>query len=137
MAAIVARAPLRVALGGGGTDMPAYYRDHGGFVISTAIDRYVQMLVSPGFQERYRLKHLEWEEVDDPARIRHPILREAIARHWHGSPPELASVSDVPPGTGRAPAPGRRRAPRARPSPPRGPPLSPPSGPRARPRGAR
>ncbi len=100
MAAIVARAPLRVALGGGGTDLPAYYRDHGGFVISTAIDRYVQMLVSTGFQERYRLKHLEWEEVDDPLRIRHPILREAIARHWHGGPFELASVSDVPPGTG-------------------------------------
>jgi D-glycero-alpha-D-manno-heptose-7-phosphate kinase len=100
MAAIVARAPLRVALGGGGTDLPTYYRDHGGFVISTAIDRYVQMLVSTGFQERYRLKHLEWEEVDEPAEIRHPILREAIVRHWHGGPLELASVSDVPPGTG-------------------------------------
>ncbi|HEY6780568.1 MAG TPA: hypothetical protein VI111_06395 [Thermoleophilaceae bacterium] len=100
MGTIVARAPLRVALGGGGTDMPAYYRDHGGFVISTAIDRYVQMLVSADFQRRYRLKHLEWEEVDDPAEIRHPILREALSRHWRGGPLELASVSDVPPGTG-------------------------------------
>lgn len=80
--------------------MPAYYRDHGGFVVSTAIDRYVHMLVSPDFQRRYRLKHLEWEEVDDPAEVRHPILREALTRHWSGGPLELASVSDVPPGTG-------------------------------------
>jgi D-glycero-alpha-D-manno-heptose-7-phosphate kinase len=100
MGAIVARAPLRVALGGGGTDLPSYYRDHGGFVISTAIDRYVQMLVSTDFQRRYRLKHLEWEEVDDPREVRHPILREVLTRHWRGGPLELASVSDVPPGTG-------------------------------------
>jgi D-glycero-alpha-D-manno-heptose-7-phosphate kinase len=100
MGAIVARAPLRVALGGGGTDLPSYYRDHGGFVVSTAIDRYVHMLVTANFQRRYRLKHLEWEEVDKPAEVRHPILRETLARHWDGGPLELASVSDAPPGTG-------------------------------------
>ena len=50
MGAIVARAPLRVALGGGGTDLPSYYREHGGFVVSTAIDRYVHMVVSADFQ---------------------------------------------------------------------------------------
>jgi D-glycero-alpha-D-manno-heptose-7-phosphate kinase len=100
MGAIVARAPLRVALGGGGTDLPSYYREHGGFVVSTAIDRYVHIVATDGFQERYRLKHLEWEEVDDPAEVRHPILREALAAHWHGGPIELASVADAPPGTG-------------------------------------
>jgi D-glycero-alpha-D-manno-heptose-7-phosphate kinase len=96
----VARAPLRVALGGGGTDLPSYYREHGGFVVSTAIDRYVHMLLATGFQRRYRLKHLEWEEVDDPGEVRHPILREALAHHWSGGPVELASVADAPPGTG-------------------------------------
>jgi D-glycero-alpha-D-manno-heptose-7-phosphate kinase len=100
MGAIVARAPLRVALGGGGTDLPSYYREHGGFVVSTAIDRYVHILATGGFQTSYRLKHLEWEEVDDPADVRHPILREALAHHWSGGPLELASVSDAPPGTG-------------------------------------
>jgi D-glycero-alpha-D-manno-heptose-7-phosphate kinase len=100
MGAIVARAPLRVALGGGGTDLPSYYREHGGFVVSTAIDRYVHIVVAAGFQKRYRLKHLEWEEVDDPAEVRHPILREALAHHWSGGPVELASVADAPPGTG-------------------------------------
>jgi D-glycero-alpha-D-manno-heptose-7-phosphate kinase len=97
---IATRAPLRVSLGGGGTDLPSYYREHGGFVVSTAIDKYVHMLVSTAFQPRYRLKHLEWEEADDPGDIRHPILREAISRHWNGRPLELASVGDVPPGTG-------------------------------------
>jgi D-glycero-alpha-D-manno-heptose-7-phosphate kinase len=100
MGAIVARAPLRVALGGGGTDLPSYYRDHGGFVVSTAIDRYVHMLVSTSFQSRYILKHLEWEEADRPAEVRHPILREVLTHHWSGPPLELASVADAPPGTG-------------------------------------
>ena len=91
---------MRVALGGGGTDLPSYYRQHGGFVVSTAIDRYVHMLVSADFQPRYRLKHLEWEEADRPSEIRHPILREVLTRHWNGPPLELASVADAPPGTG-------------------------------------
>ena len=94
------RAPLRVALGGGGTDLPAYYREHGGLVVSTAIDRYVHMTVSSRFARRYVLKHLEWEEVDHPNEVRHPILRAALEHHWSGGAVELASVGDAPPGTG-------------------------------------
>ena len=94
------RAPLRVALGGGGTDLPSYYREHGGLVVSTAIDRYVHMTVSARFARRYLLKHLEWEEVDHPSQVRHPILRAALEHHWGGGAVELASVGDAPPGTG-------------------------------------
>ena len=94
------RAPLRVALGGGGTDLPSYYREHGGLVVSTAIDRYVHMTVSARFAGRYLLKHLEWEEVDHPREVRHPILRAALEHHWDGGAVELASVGDAPPGTG-------------------------------------
>jgi D-glycero-alpha-D-manno-heptose-7-phosphate kinase len=94
------RAPLRVAFGGGGTDLPAYYREHGGFVVSTAIDRYVQVAVSTSFQRRFRLKHLEWEEVEEAGHVRHDILRESLHRHWNGEPIELASVAEAPPGTG-------------------------------------
>jgi D-glycero-alpha-D-manno-heptose-7-phosphate kinase len=100
MGAVVVRAPLRVALGGGGTDLPSYYREHGGLVVSTAIDRYVHMTVSARFARRYLLKHLEWEEVDHPSEVRHPILRAALEHHWDGGAVELASVGDAPPGTG-------------------------------------
>lgn len=94
------RAPLRVSFGGGGTDLPSWYERHGGLVVSAAIDRHVCMLAGTSFQDRYRLKHLEWEEADHPSEIRHPILKEALARHWNGRPIEIASVADVPAGTG-------------------------------------
>jgi D-glycero-alpha-D-manno-heptose-7-phosphate kinase len=100
MAVIFSRAPLRISLGGGGTDLPSYYREHGGFLVSGAIDKYVYMLTHTVFQRRYRLKYAEFEEVDDPHEIRHPILREVLVRHWRGDPLEIASVADVPAGTG-------------------------------------
>lgn len=100
IASVSARAPLRIALGGGGTDLPSHYREHGGFVVSAAINRRVHVTVGPAEGTRTRLVHLEWEEVEDPAEIRHPILRAAIARHWNGRPLDLTSVGDVPPGTG-------------------------------------
>jgi len=99
-ATVAARAPLRIALGGGGTDLPSHYREHGGFVVSAAINRRVHVTIAPARGRRMRLLHLEWEEVEDPAEIRHPILRAAIARHWNGRPIDLSSVGDVPPGTG-------------------------------------
>jgi D-glycero-alpha-D-manno-heptose-7-phosphate kinase len=100
MSVIFSRAPLRISLGGGGTDLPSYYREHGGFLVSGAIDKYVYMLTHTVFQRRYRMKYSELEEVDEIGQIRHPILREALARHWRGNPLEIASVADVPAGTG-------------------------------------
>ncbi len=100
MSVIFSRAPLRVSLGGGGTDLPSYYRDHGGFLVSAAIDKYAYMLTHTTFQRRYRMKYAELEEVEEISQIRHPILREGLLRHWCGSPLEIASVADVPAGTG-------------------------------------
>jgi D-glycero-alpha-D-manno-heptose-7-phosphate kinase len=100
MSVIFSRAPLRISLGGGGTDLPSYYREHGGFLVSGAIDKYVYMLTHTVFQRRYRMKYSELEEVDEIAEINHPILRETLLRHWHGNPLEIASVADVPAGTG-------------------------------------
>lgn len=97
---VIVRAPLRIALGGGGTDLHSHYSEHGGFVISGAIDRYVRMSVSPGAGDVFRLEHLEREEVADPADIAHPILRAAIARHGDGRTLDLRSEGDVEPGTG-------------------------------------
>ncbi len=100
MSVVFSRAPLRISLGGGGTDLPSYYREHGGFVVSGAIDKYAYILTHTSFQRRYRMKYAELEEVDEVSQIRHPILRETLLRHWCGSPLEIASVADVPAGTG-------------------------------------
>jgi D-glycero-alpha-D-manno-heptose-7-phosphate kinase len=100
LSVIFSRAPLRISLGGGGTDLPSYYREHGGFLVSGAIDKYVYMLMHTVFQRHYKMKYSETEEVDEIDEIQHPILREALRRHWRGSPLEIASVADVPAGTG-------------------------------------
>ncbi|MGA7705717.1 MAG: galactokinase [Solirubrobacteraceae bacterium] len=100
MSVIFSRAPLRISLGGGGTDLPSYYSEHGGFVLAGAIDKYVYMLTHTEFQHRWRMKYSETEEVDEIEQIRHPILRETLLRHWRGNPLEIASVADVPAGTG-------------------------------------
>ncbi|HXB63535.1 MAG TPA: galactokinase [Solirubrobacteraceae bacterium] len=100
MSVIFSRAPLRISLGGGGTDLPSYYTHHGGFLVAAAIDKYVYMLSHTVFQRRFRMKYSQLEEVDEVCEIRHPILRESLLRHWHGNPLEIASVADVPAGTG-------------------------------------
>ena len=100
MSVIFTRAPLRISLGGGGTDIPSYYRERGGFLVAGAIDQYVYMLTHTVFQNRFRLKYSEFEEVDDVGAIRHPILREVLRLHWKGAPLEIASVADIPAGTG-------------------------------------
>ena len=100
MSVISSRAPLRISLGGGGTDLPSYYREHSGFLVSGAIDKYVYMLIHTVFQRRYLMKYAQTEVVDDVSEIRHPILREALLRYWRGNPLEIASVADVPAGTG-------------------------------------
>ena len=100
MPVVFARSPLRVTLAGGGTDLSSWYSRNGGYVVAAAIDRHVFMLVNTEHQDRIRLKHMEWEECDSAERVEHPILREALLRSWNGKPLELASTSDVPPGTG-------------------------------------
>ena len=72
MSVIFSRAPLRISLGGGGTDLPSYYREHGGFLVAGAIDKYVYMLVHTVFQRRYRMKYSAYEEVDAPCRNSSP-----------------------------------------------------------------
>ena len=100
MSVIFSRAPLRISLGGGGTDLPSYYREHGGFLVAGAIDKYIYMLMHTVFQRRYKMKYSDTEDVQEISQIRHPILRETLARHWRGNPVEIASVADVPAGTG-------------------------------------
>jgi D-glycero-alpha-D-manno-heptose-7-phosphate kinase len=100
VSATVTRAPLRLSLGGGGTDLPSHYRRSGGFVVSAAIDRYIHIVLGSAFGRRYLLKHLQFEQAEAPEEIEHPILRAVLSRHWSGPPLEIASVADAPAGTG-------------------------------------
>jgi D-glycero-alpha-D-manno-heptose-7-phosphate kinase len=98
---IMTRTPLRISIGGGGTDLPSYYREHGGgFVISAAISKYVYITINRSFLPGYFLKYSETEHASTCDEIRHPLLREAIRMHRAASPLEVVSVADVPAGTG-------------------------------------
>jgi D-glycero-alpha-D-manno-heptose-7-phosphate kinase len=94
------RTPLRISLGGGGTDLPSYSRRFGGFVLSAAITKYVYITVSRSFLPGYFLKYSETECAETLAEIRHPLIREALAMHDVPKPLEVVSVADVPAGTG-------------------------------------
>jgi D-glycero-alpha-D-manno-heptose-7-phosphate kinase len=97
---IIARSPFRISLGGGGTDLPSYYREHEGFVIAAAIDRYVYIMVHHRFVRPIFLKYSKLELVDRVDDIEHPIIREALKLVGIGEHLELTSMSDIPSGTG-------------------------------------
>jgi len=98
---IIVRSPLRISLGGGGTDLPSYYRKHAGFVVAAAISRYVYITISEAFWPQIRLKYAKLEEVDRVDQIRHPIIREAMKLTGVTGPYlDIVSLSDIPAGTG-------------------------------------
>jgi len=98
---IISRAPLRISLGGGGTDLPSYYREHGGFVLSAAIDKYVYITLHETFQREYLIKYSSTEVVQTIEQIKHPIFREALRLVPVDAPHlEIVSMSDIPAGTG-------------------------------------
>ncbi len=98
---IIARSPLRVTLGGGGTDLPSYYQNFGGFLIAAAIDKYVYITLHDNFTPDLILKYSRLERVTDVNKIEHPIIREAFALlGMNGCGLELTSMADIPAGTG-------------------------------------
>jgi D-glycero-alpha-D-manno-heptose-7-phosphate kinase len=98
---IITRSPLRISLGGGGTDLPSYYRKYEGFLISAAINKYVYINLHDTFVENLIIKYSKMEEVTNIDDIKHPIIRESLkllgfeARYL-----EIASLADIPAGTG-------------------------------------
>src|SRR6202035_4568808 len=96
-----ARSPLRITLGGGGTDLPSYYREHEGFLIAAAIDKYVYVTVMRPFSPGIYLKYSALEHVDEVPDVRHPIIREALAlQHFESPQVEITTLADIPAGTG-------------------------------------
>ena len=97
---IITRTPLRISIGGGGTDLPSYYEQFGGFVVSAAISQYIFVSINRMFAPGYTLKYSSLENVQTVDEIRHPILREALRRYNGEGHLEIASIADVPAGTG-------------------------------------
>jgi D-glycero-alpha-D-manno-heptose-7-phosphate kinase len=92
---------LRISLGGGGTDLPSYYREHTGFLIAAAVDKYVYITVHENFTQEIILKYSKLERVSTATEIQHPIIREAIDLLQEGGRHlEITSMADIPAGTG-------------------------------------
>ena len=97
---LITRTPLRISIGGGGTDLPSYYQKFGGFVISAAINRYVYVSINRTFTDDYFLKYSALERVRSVDEIQHPIIRQALKAHPVGPGIEVVSMADIPSGTG-------------------------------------
>jgi D-glycero-alpha-D-manno-heptose-7-phosphate kinase len=98
---IITRSPMRISLGGGGTDLPSYYREHGGFLIAAAIDKYVYINVHRRFVDGFLLKYSQLEEAATIEEIKHPIIREALKlASVQERNLEITSMADIPAGTG-------------------------------------
>jgi D-glycero-alpha-D-manno-heptose-7-phosphate kinase len=97
---IIVRSPLRITLGGGGTDLASYYRDHVGMLIAAAIDRYVYITLHQTFQPGLIIKYSQLEHAERVADISHPIVREAFILTGVKDKVEITSMADIPAGTG-------------------------------------
>jgi D-glycero-alpha-D-manno-heptose-7-phosphate kinase len=97
---IITRTPLRISIGGGGTDLPSFYEREGGFVISAAISKYIYIGINPIFVPDYVLKYSELERVTSIDAIGHPLIREALRMHRIEPGVEIMSLADIPAGTG-------------------------------------
>ena len=98
---IISRSPLRISLGGGGTDLPSYYREHEGFLVAAAIDKYVYLTLHETFVQEIIIKYSQLERVSSADKIQHPIVREALMMVGiNETNLELTSMADIPAGTG-------------------------------------
>ncbi len=98
---IIARSPLRISLGGGGTDLPSYYEQHTGFLVAAAIDKYVYITLHDTFVPDLIVKYSKLERVASAEELEHPIIREAFKLlNISGRSLELTSMADIPAGTG-------------------------------------
>src|ERR1043165_5563715 len=98
---IITRSPLRISLGGGGTDFPSYFREHSGFLIAAAIDKYIYINVHRRFVNGFLLKYAHLEEAATVGEIKHPIIREALPLAGvHQTNLEITTMADIPAGTG-------------------------------------
>jgi D-glycero-alpha-D-manno-heptose-7-phosphate kinase len=98
---IIARSPLRISLGGGGTDLPSYYEENGGFLVAAAIDKYVYSTVMRPFSPGIYLKYSKLENKSKVSEVEHNIIRETLNTLNLNTPQiEITTLTDIPSGTG-------------------------------------
>lgn len=97
---IISRSPLRISLGGGGTDLPSYYKKYGGYLIAGSINKYVYISIAKTFNQKFILKYSNLEQVKNIHNIKHPIFRETLKYFSIKTPLNIASHADIPSGTG-------------------------------------
>jgi D-glycero-alpha-D-manno-heptose-7-phosphate kinase len=98
---IISRSPLRISLGGGGTDLESYYSKKGGFLIAAAIDKFIYIGIHKIFPDGFIIKYSKYEKTYDIESIEHPIIREVLKKYFpNGSNLEITSFADIPAGTG-------------------------------------
>ena len=97
---IFSRAPLRISVGGGGTDLPSYYLKRNGFVVSAAINKYIYISIGQTFNKKFLLKYSKFEEVSDIKKIKHPLFRETLKELKIRIPVNISSHADIPSGSG-------------------------------------
>jgi D-glycero-alpha-D-manno-heptose-7-phosphate kinase len=93
---IVSKTPLRMSFVGGGSDLPAFYREEVGAVLSTSIDKYMYICVNKKFDERIRVSYTRTEDVEQPHQVEHPLVREALNLVGIDGGIEIASMADIP-----------------------------------------
>ena len=98
---ILTRTPFRIPLGGGGTDLPAFYKQHGGFLFSAAIDKYMYVAINrPVVDTLVRIKYSRTEIVENVTQVQHQLARAALEFYGIKDSIEISSMADVPEGTG-------------------------------------
>lgn len=97
---ILAKTPFRISFAGGGSDLPAFYRRRKGTVVSTTIDKSMYIAIHPYFHDKIRIKYSRTEDVSEIDEIEHPLVRECLRMLNVGCGMEIASIADVPAGTG-------------------------------------
>ena len=98
---IITRSPLRISIGGGGTDLSSYYKENEGFLISAAIDKYVYVTITKPFKPGIYLKYSKIENVNSIEEVDHPIIREGLKYFENNNPQiEITTLADIPSGTG-------------------------------------
>ena len=93
---IISRTPLRMSFVGGGSDLPSFYRQYGGAVVSTAINKFVYITVNEKFDHRVRVSYSKTEEANTVAEIQHPLVREAMGLLGLAGGLEITSIADIP-----------------------------------------